>query len=154
MTQEQTPETRCVTCGEYEYNYNAPSAPHGEIYGHPFAPSLTADVQEAPDDGFAWADHNRRVVEYWQTCQEHGPLSAAAREAASAVSEARKVVAAAVRGEAEARIADLEAALLEYGGHLGYCMSATTHGGERECICGFSALLAAPDALLEVKDAR
>ena len=32
-------------------------------------------------------------------------------------------------------------ALIEYGGHHGYCSSAMTHGGEPDCTCGFDALI-------------
>lgn len=31
-------ESVCQTCGNEQYNYNAPTAPHEEIYGHPFVP--------------------------------------------------------------------------------------------------------------------
>ena len=32
-------------------------------------------------------------------------------------------------------------ALIEYGGHHGYCSSAMTHGGESDCTCGFDAVI-------------
>jgi hypothetical protein len=107
----------------------------------------TADVQEAPDVKAA-RERVKRIM--YPSSQAVGQANAALDAYAAAIrADERKsgtLWAETIIANARERERVLREALLEYGGHLGYCMSANVHGGERECICGFSALLTTTDA--------